>query len=43
LSSFEQYSWLWNKRSDEALKIFNKSNPQLEEFEEKLKDFDGIL
>lgn len=43
LASFEQYSWLWNKRSDEALKLFNKNNPQLEDFEEKLKEFDGIL
>ena len=38
LSSFEQYSWLWNKRADEDLKLFNKGNPQLEDFEEKLKE-----
>jgi len=43
LASFEQYSWLWSRRSDEALKLFNKNNPQLEDFEEKLKEFDGIL
>jgi dynein heavy chain len=35
LASFEQYSWLWSRRSDEALKLFNKNNPQLEDFEEK--------
>jgi len=27
---------LWTKRADEALKLFNKNNPQLEDFEEKL-------
>lgn len=43
LGSFSQYSWLWTKRADEALKQFNKNNPQLEDFEEKLKEFDGIL
>lgn len=34
---------MWTKRADEALKSFNKRNPQLEDFEEKLKEFDGIL
>jgi dynein heavy chain len=43
LASFEQYSWLWNKRADAALKLFNQKNPQLEDFEEKLQEFDGIL
>jgi len=43
LESFAAYSWLWKKRADEALKLFNKNNPQLEDFEEKLKYFDSIL
>jgi len=43
LSSFEQYSWLWTKRADQELLRFNKSNPQLEDFEEKLKGFDDIF
>ncbi len=43
LASFEKFSWLWKRRSDEALKLFNKGNPQLEDFEEKLKGFDDNL
>ena len=43
LAGFEKFDWLWKRSSHEALKIFNKSNPQLENFEEKLKEFDGFL
>jgi dynein heavy chain len=43
LSSFEQYSWLWTKRADEALKLFNKNNPQLEDYEAKLNEFNDIM
>jgi len=43
LAGFEKFSWLWTKSSFEALKHFNKNNPQLEDFEEKLKEFDGFL
>lgn len=27
LASFEKFNWLWTKRSEEALKLFNKGNP----------------
>lgn len=43
LASFQKYDWLWSKSAEEALKIFRKSNPQLEDFEEKLKGFDDNL
>ena len=43
LGGFEKFDWLWKRSSHEALKLFNKSNPQLENFEEKLKEFDGFL
>jgi dynein heavy chain len=36
LASFDRFNWLWSKSADEALKHFRKSNPQLEDFEEKL-------
>jgi hypothetical protein len=39
LESFEKFDWLWKKKIDEMLKKFNSSNPQLEDFEEKLKEF----
>jgi len=39
LDSFEKYDWLWKQRIDESLKRFNAKNPQLEDFEEKLKEF----
>ena len=39
LDSFEKYDWLWKQRIDESLKRFNSKNPQLEDFEEKLKEF----
>lgn len=43
LDSFGEYSWLWNRKSEDALKIFNKNDPQLEDFEDKLKEFDGYI
>lgn len=39
LDSFEQYDWLWKQKIDESLRRFNSKNPQLEDFEEKLKEF----
>lgn len=39
LESFEKFDWLWKKKIDEMLKKFNSSNPQLEDFEEKLREF----
>ena len=39
LDSFEKYNWLWKQKIDESLKRFNSKNPQLEDFEGKLKEF----
>jgi dynein heavy chain, axonemal len=39
LESFERYNWLWRQKIDESLKRFNSKNPQLEDFEGKLKEF----
>lgn len=39
LDSFERYNWLWRQKIDESLKRFNSKNPQLEDFEAKLKEF----
>jgi len=39
LESFERFDWLWKNKIDESLKKFNATNPQLEDFEEKLRDF----
>lgn len=39
LKTFEEYDWLWKKKIDESLKKFNSTNPGLEDFEEKLKEF----
>jgi len=37
LSSFSVYDWLWKQKIDDALRKFNMKNPQLSDFEEKLK------
>lgn len=42
LDSFERYNWLWRQKIDESLKKFNSKNPQLEDFETKLKEFVGF-
>lgn len=39
LDSFEKYNWLWKQKIDESLKRFNSKSPQLEDFENKLKEF----
>jgi hypothetical protein len=39
LESFEDYDWLWKNKIADNLKKFHSSNPQLEDFEEKLKEF----
>lgn len=43
LESFEKFSWLWKEKADDALKLFNKNNPQLEDYEDKLKEFEAQL
>ena len=43
LESFGKYSWLWTKNPSDELKIFSKENPQLEDYEEKLKEFDIFM
>jgi len=42
LESFEKFDWLWKRKIDESLKRFNSTNPQLEDFEEKLREFTGF-
>jgi len=39
LESFEKFNWLWRDKIDDSLKKFNMKNPQLEDFEEKLRGF----
>jgi dynein heavy chain len=39
VESFEEYQWLWNKNISEELKRFTANQPQLEDYEEKLKEF----
>jgi len=41
LEGFTTYSWLWTKKPEDDLKVFRSENPDLEDFEEKLKDFDS--
>ena len=36
LGSFEKFNWLWKHKIDKELSEFNKKEPQLEDFEEKL-------
>ena len=43
LDSFGKYSWLWTKNPNDELKIFTKSAPTLEDYEEKLKEFDAFM
>jgi dynein heavy chain len=42
LESFDRFDWLWRRKIDEMLKKFNAGNPQLEDFEEKLKEFQSF-
>ena len=42
MKTFEEYDWLWKKKIDESLKKFNSTQPGLEDFEEKLKEFTGF-
>jgi hypothetical protein len=39
LESFQEYDWLWKRKIDDALKRFTSKTPQLEDYEEKLKEF----
>jgi len=43
LNSFSKYSWLWKRKSEDDLKNFSKKDPQLEDFETKLQEFDGHI
>ena len=40
LEGFTSYSWLWTKKPEDDLKKFRQEEPELEDFEEKLKEFD---
>lgn len=43
LDSFDKFNWLWKKKPIEELKLFNKNNPQLEDYEEKLRSFEEFI
>ena len=40
LESFGKYSWLWSKNPNDELKKFSREDPQLEDYEAKLREFD---
>lgn len=40
LEGFTTYSWLWTRKPEDELKKFRMDNPDLDDFEDKLKDFD---
>lgn len=40
LESFSKYNWLWSKNPNDELKKFSKKDPQLEDYELKLREFD---
>ena len=40
LEGFAAYSWLWTKKPEDDLKRFRAAEPELEAFEDKLRDFD---
>lgn len=42
LESFNAYSKLWNDNVQESLRKFRDRNPRLEDFEEKLKEYQNI-
>ena len=39
LIGFNRFDWLWKKNQEQELKKFNATDPQLEDFEEKLNEF----
>jgi hypothetical protein len=39
LLGFNRFDWLWKKNQEAELKKFNATDPQLEDFEEKLNEF----
>eukprot|EP00362_Geleiidae_sp_MMETSP1317_P001727 CAMPEP_0201285664 /NCGR_PEP_ID=MMETSP1317-20130820/113656_1 /ASSEMBLY_ACC=CAM_ASM_000770 /TAXON_ID=187299 /ORGANISM="Undescribed Undescribed, Strain Undescribed" /LENGTH=150 /DNA_ID=CAMNT_0047611403 /DNA_START=2762 /DNA_END=3214 /DNA_ORIENTATION=+ len=39
LTHFKKYEWLWKEKIEESLARFNKEQPELDDFEEKLKEF----
>jgi len=42
LQYFNTYQWLWKDSPIDTLKEFSKKNPQIQEYEEKLKFFSGL-
>lgn len=43
LDSFDKFNWLWKQKPADELKAFNKNNPQLEDYEEKLRSFEEFI
>ena len=41
-ANFDKYAFLWNTHMDDDLKNFNKRNPHLEDYENKLKEFEAL-
>ena len=39
VESFEEYQWLWGKNINNELRLFTSNSPQLEDYEEKLREF----
>lgn len=39
-ASFEKFAWLWKKNMDEELKAFHAKDPQLEDYEARLRSFE---
>ncbi|CAG9316033.1 unnamed protein product [Blepharisma stoltei] len=42
LESFQRFSWLWTQDPEKKLSEFNKKDPTLDDFEEKLKYFTSV-
>lgn len=42
LDGFSEFSWLWTKRPEDALKAFIKEEPSLENYEDELRRFDSF-
>lgn len=40
LEHFQKYMWLWRERAEDSLKKFKATDPQLEDYENKLSEFD---
>lgn len=42
LEEFKVFEWLWKEKIDIKLKEFSSKNPELDDFEEKLKIFSAV-